>query len=103
LIAPAENGNVITYALGGKYKALNLEAATTGNASTTAATSLTVNLDGNPSPLAGQTDVKDFIPGVTGPTNWIIDVSGIQKLQLTLSNVNDGPGASLLVSGELTR
>ena len=102
IIAPAGNGNNVTYRLGGAYKTLNLQVATTGGSSVSSATSFSVSVDGKTLPLLGQTTVKDFFPGLTQPQDWILNVSGTQNLQFTLTDTNGGQGTSLLVSGHLT-
>ena len=98
LISPAVNDNDVTFALGGKYKTLDLKVATIGRAAASAGTVLDVYLDGNSNPVVNQI----FDPGKTAPQEWIIDVPGAMELQMYFGNENDVAGTALLVSGSLS-
>jgi hypothetical protein len=101
IASPAQNGNTVTYSLGGKYKTLNIEVAPTGNAPGTD-TIFVLGLDDTAYPLnAPSTDVY-FFAGLTTPKNWIINVSGVKNLQLALTDDTTGQGPPLLVSASLT-
>jgi hypothetical protein len=99
LVAPTADGNLVVYALDGRYKILNLEAAVTGAVSAGNSTSIQLNIDGKPVLLSGATNVQNFFPGVTPAKEWVINVSGVRQLQLTVRGTPDTP---LLVSGSLT-
>ena len=101
IASPAQNGNTVTYSLGGKYKTLNIEVAPTGNAPG-AGTILALGLDGKAYPLNAPSTNVYFFAGITTPKNWIINVSGVKDLQLVITDDTTGLGPPLLLSASLT-
>ena len=101
IIASTQNGNVVTYHLGGKYKTLNIEVATTGNFPIASETEFFVGLDGTAYSLDPPVSYAAFFPLVTEPENWIINVSGVQNLQLELKDGTSTQGPPLLISANL--
>jgi hypothetical protein len=98
LITPVTNGNAVTFSLGGAYKTLYLQAAIKGDSG--GSTTLEVERDGTPFQFGGLEAIYQFSQPLTGPQNWIINVSGVQQLRLVVADVDDGiQGTSLLISG----
>jgi hypothetical protein len=75
--------------------------ADAGNGDVTSGTSFGVNLDGRSFALDPPSVTDTFVPIISSPENWIINVSGVKSLQLVLQGSTTGQGSSLLVSGEL--
>ena len=102
MISSAQNGNVVTYNLDGRYKTLNIEVAVTGNYPVSSETEFFVGLNGTAYSLNPPSSYAAFFPLLTAPMNWIINVSGVQKLQLKLNDSTSAQGPPLLVSASLT-
>jgi hypothetical protein len=97
-IVPAQNGNIVTYKLNSRYKTLNLAVGPAPAPASKGITSFLLSLDGTPYAL-GSSNIAVFGPG-DQLSNWIIPVSGVVTLQITVtgSAVSD---RALLVSGSL--
>jgi hypothetical protein len=98
-IDSAQNGNVVTYVLGRKYKTLNLQCAAGATSQGVFTISFQVSLDGKFFPLTpGNSDTSiSTLVQLQPPQTWIMPVSGVDKLQLIVSS----SGPPLIVSGSL--
>jgi hypothetical protein len=66
--------------------------ADAGNGDVTSGTSFGVNLDGRSFALDPPSVTDTFVPIISSPENWIINVSGVKSLQLVLQGrLNNRP------------